>query len=57
MISDSHEGIISTELFESVKIERERRSNVELSDGIVMRRDTHYSSKKGRGNNGTIYKD
>ncbi len=44
---DSHEAIISAELFDKVKEERERRTNIVVSsEGTVTRKSTHYSSKK-----------
>ena len=41
----SHEPIISSEIFEQVKQEREKRSNVYTVDGKSMRKSTHYSMK------------
>ena len=39
------EEIITSEIFEQVKQEREKRSNVYTVDGKSMRKSTHYSMK------------
>lgn len=42
----NHPAIISEELFERVKAEKERRSNIQIDDGVAKRKSTHYSMKK-----------
>ena len=43
---DTHEPIISQEIFDAITAERKRRSNTETVDGKVARKSTHYSSKR-----------
>jgi len=45
LMKEAHEPIISNEIFEQVKKEIKRRSNIELVDGKTKRRNTHYSAK------------
>ena len=46
MIGDHHTGIISKEKFEAVQLEMAARSNMEVTEEGVRRKDTKYSSKK-----------
>lgn len=45
LATNSHPAIISEELFESVKKEKELRSNVQVEADGVKRKSTHYSMK------------
>ncbi len=45
-IGNHHESIVSKEIFEAVQIEMASRSNVELTENGVRRKNTKYSSKK-----------
>lgn len=45
---DAHEAIIDMEMFEQVHKETDRRSSIEVVDGVVRRKETHYSGKKIR---------
>lgn len=44
--TETHEPIISKELFQAVQMDKRRRSNLEEADGVVKRKKTKYSSKK-----------
>ncbi|MEG0086985.1 MAG: recombinase family protein [Niameybacter sp.] len=46
LMEDAHKPIIKLEKFEHVQEYLKLRSNVEIVDGIVKRKDTHYSTKK-----------
>ncbi len=46
LASNTHQPIISTEIFNKVTVERQRRSNLEVIDGKAVRKSTHYSGKK-----------
>ena len=46
MIGDHHTGIISKEKFEAVQLEMAARSNVEVTEEGIRRKNTKYSSKK-----------
>ncbi|MEF9922932.1 MAG: recombinase family protein [Anaerovoracaceae bacterium] len=46
LMEDAHKPIIKLEKFEQVQEYLKLRSNVEIVDGIVKRKDTHYSTKK-----------
>ena len=45
-----HEPIISHEIFEQVKIEKQRRSNINVTGHGVVRNSIKYSSKNQEGN-------
>lgn len=45
LMEEGHTPLISNELFEKVQAEIKRRSNIEIVDGKVQRKDTHYSAK------------
>lgn len=45
LMENNHEPIISTEVFEKVQEEINIRSNIEIVDGKVKRKNTHYSSR------------
>ena len=45
-MDNAHDAIISVEQFQAVQAERQRRTNVEVIDGVRKRKDTHYSGKK-----------
>lgn len=46
LMEDVHEPIIKLEKFEQVQEEMKRRSNIEIVDGKVKRKETHYSAKQ-----------
>lgn len=46
LMKDAHEPIIELEKYEKVQEEMKRRSNIEIVNGEVKRKDTHYSSKR-----------
>ena len=46
LMKDAHEPIIGIEKFEQAQEEMKRRSNIEIVDGAVKRKGTHYSSKQ-----------
>lgn len=46
LVENAHEPIIELEKFEQVQEEMKRRSNVEIVEGEVKRKETHYSIKK-----------
>ncbi|MGN9163010.1 recombinase family protein [Clostridium sulfidigenes] len=46
LLENAHEPIIEHEKFEKVQEEIIHRSNVEIVDGKIKRKRTHYSSKK-----------
>lgn len=46
LMKDAHEPIIELEKFEQVKMEMERRSNMEIINGVARRKRTHYSTKR-----------
>lgn len=49
LYKNHHAGIISKEQFETVQLEMERRSNVEIGeDGKPQRKSKKYSSKRGK---------
>ena len=52
LVENAHEPIISRDVFEQAKQERERRSNFTTIDGKSVRKDTHYSMKNASGNGG-----
>lgn len=41
----THASIVASGVFEAVQKEMKRRSNIEIVDGKVRRKDTHYSTK------------
>ena len=45
LMKEAHQPIISNEVFEQVKEEIKRRSNIEIIDGKTKRKNTHYSAK------------
>ncbi|WP_410497298.1 recombinase family protein [Cellulosilyticum sp. ST5] len=45
LVEKGHIPLISNELFEKVQEEIKKRSNIEIVDGKVQRKDTHYSAK------------
>lgn len=45
LAKESHSPIITEEMFETVQQEMKRRSNIEIVDAKVQRKDTHYSAK------------
>ena len=45
LMENNHEPIISIEVFENVQESIRARSNIEIIDGKVRRKNTHYSSK------------
>jgi hypothetical protein len=46
LMKDANEPIIELEIFEQVKEEIKRRSTVEIVNGTVKRKGTHYSAKQ-----------
>lgn len=46
LMKDAHEPIIELEKFEQVQMEMERRSNMEIINGVARRKRTHYSTKR-----------
>lgn len=50
MTRKKYEPIISHEIFEHVKIEKQRRSNINVTNYGVVRSSTKYSSKNQEGN-------
>ena len=52
LCENAHAPIISRELFDQARQERERRSNVVTVDGKRVRKDTHYSMKSTEKNDG-----
>lgn len=46
LMKDAHEPIMGIEIFEQAQEEMKRRSNVEIVNGAVKRKNTHYSSKR-----------
>jgi Site-specific recombinases, DNA invertase Pin homologs len=46
LANESHEAIISPEIFDAVIAMREQRSNIKIVDDKVVRKSTHYSMKK-----------
>ncbi len=46
LMKDAHEPIIDSEKFEQVQEEMKRRSNIEIVNGAVKRKGTHYSAKR-----------
>lgn len=46
LMKDAHKSIIELEKYEKVQEEMKRRSNIEIVNGAVKRKDTHYSSKR-----------
>ncbi|WP_051533786.1 recombinase family protein [Desulfitibacter alkalitolerans] len=46
LMKDAHEPIIELKKYEKVQEEMKRRSNIEIVNGAVKRKDTHYSSKR-----------
>jgi Site-specific recombinases, DNA invertase Pin homologs len=44
--NESHDAIISSEIFDAVITMREQRSNIKIVDDKVVRKSTHYSMKK-----------
>ncbi|MEW8994437.1 recombinase family protein [Clostridium sp.] len=44
LMENAHEPIINMEIFEQVKEEMKRRSNIEIVDGKAKRKNTHYSA-------------
>lgn len=46
LMEDAHEPIVELEKFEQVQEEMKRRSNIEIVDGKVKRKETHYSAKQ-----------
>ena len=45
-MSDSHPAIIDRATFQAVKLERQSRSNVEITEDGIRRKSKKYSSKK-----------
>ena len=54
MLSMHHEGIISSEQFDDVQKEKERRSNIEFDDNGVHRKKTQYRAKLMISEDGSI---
>ena len=54
MLSMHHEGIISSEQFDDVQKERERRSNIEFDESGVHRKKTQYRAKLKISEGGSI---
>lgn len=54
MLSMHHEGIISSEQFDDVQKERERRSNIEFDDNGVHRKKMQYRTKLKISEDGSI---
>jgi len=46
LMKDAHEPIIGLEKFEQVQEEMKQRSNIEIVNGAVIRKRTHYSTKR-----------
>jgi hypothetical protein len=46
LMSDSHPAIIDRATFQAVKLERQSRSNVEITEDGIRRKSKKYSSKK-----------
>jgi hypothetical protein len=45
-MKNTHEQIIESEIFEQVQAEIKRRSNIEIINGKITRKGTHYSTKR-----------
>ena len=54
MLSMHHEGIISSEQFDDVQKERERRSNIEFDENGTHRKKTQYRAKLKISEDGSI---
>ena len=54
MLSMHHEGIISSEQFDDVQKERERRSNIEFDENGTPRKITQYRAKVQISEDGSI---
>ncbi|WP_279230467.1 recombinase family protein [Clostridium thermarum] len=50
LLEDAHESIIELEKFQQVQEEMRRRSNVEVVEGKIKRKETRYSIKKEKKN-------
>lgn len=50
LMRNTHEPIIEEEKFERVQKEMQSRSNIEIVNGAVKRKGTHYSSKRDKNN-------
>ena len=44
----NHPAIISKDIFDAVQFEKERRSNVEIVDGVAVRKVKRYSAKRDK---------
>ena len=54
MLSMHHEGIISSEQFDDVQKEQERRSNIEFDENDAYRKKTQYMAKLKINEDGSI---
>lgn len=45
LANESYIGLVSVELFNKIKLERERRSNIRITESGIVRKNTRYDSK------------